>query len=379
MSTSSPPSSSIHNNDDDDHNNNNNDQSDSPIIMFNVYNKKDQSPGSILPPENEQQQQQQQSSSIMMRKNSPASSISYQSGGHYPHHHNHQHQQQQRQSKNNGLSPRIPRKPMTNNEIGNNHKPILSSPSIVITGSQQSSIQNPINDGSSQQQQHSNRNQQLSSIDDIDYPDFDHDDDDDDVGDCSPRARMIPKDSVGSNWIRMDDYQQQQQQKNIGKNSNDQHVKNDNNNKIDVSLFTTKKNVAQGMLDIALLSANCSQLKYLLYHYERDVPIASSSSSSPSSSSSMQSINHRDTTWATMFTGTNTGSLDFYFATNLICISISIFLQIIIGILLILNSRHNVYIHRYQRVADSYSNWILLAVFIVTVVNIFLSVFISAR
>jgi len=130
-------------------------------------------------------------------------------------------------------------------------------------------------------------------------------------------------------------------------------------NVVDVSLYTTKKNVAQGMLDIALLSANCSQLKYLLFHYERDSTVAGVAGSSVPDN------------WF--------GSMDFYFIVNLVCIGISISLQVIVGILLILNGRHNVYVHRYQRVADSYSNLILITVFIITIVNIFLSVFISAR
>ena len=34
--------------------------------------------------------------------------------------------------------------------------------------------------------------------------------------------------------------------------------------KLDVNRYATKKSVAQGMLDIALLSANASQLRYVL-------------------------------------------------------------------------------------------------------------------
>ena len=138
-------------------------------------------------------------------------------------------------------------------------------------------------------------------------------------------------------------------------------------NGIDVSLYTTKKNVAQGMLDISLLSANCSQLKYLLFHYERDTStLTNQVGGSAGNSGSVGSV----VSWLS--------SMDFYFIVNLVCISISICLQVIVGILLILNGRHNIYVHRYQRVADSYSNLILITVFIITIVNIFLSVFISA-
>ena len=158
----------------------------------------------------------------------------------------------------------------------------------------------------------------------------------------------------------------------IAGGGNGGHRKKDPAN-IDVSLYTTKKNVAQGMLDIALLSANCSQLKYLLFHYERDTTslVAPSGNASSSSSSSSNGGHFMDGSWFS--------SMDFYFIVNLVCIGISISLQVIVGILLILNGRHNVYVRRYQRVADSYSNLILVTVFIITIVNIFLSVFISAR
>lgn len=146
---------------------------------------------------------------------------------------------------------------------------------------------------------------------------------------------------------------------------------------VDVSLYTTKKNVAQGMLGIALLSANCSQLKYLLFHYERDAntltmghasaAVGAGGGANAPPSGSMASTAQ----WLVSF--------DFYFIINLVCIACSIALQVLVGILLILNSRHNIYVQRYQRVADSYSNLILLTVFLITIVNIFLSVFISAR
>ena len=147
-------------------------------------------------------------------------------------------------------------------------------------------------------------------------------------------------------------------------------------NGVDVSLYTTKKNVAQGMLDIALLSANCSQLKYLLFHYERDSTSLGAGNEVAASSAAASGTNggHSSFNSESWFS-----SMDFYFIVNLVCIGISISLQVIVGILLIQNGRHNIYVHRYQRVADSYSNLILITVFIITIVNIFLSVFISAR
>lgn len=126
---------------------------------------------------------------------------------------------------------------------------------------------------------------------------------------------------------------------------------------IDMSLYTTKKNVAQGLLNISLLCANCSQLKYLLFHYERH------SASQPDSSTLSRLL----------------ASFDLYLAINLACLGLSIVLQVVVGIVLILNGRHNIYVYRYQRVVDSHGNIILVTVFIITIVNIFLSVFISAR
>lgn len=176
--------------------------------------------------------------------------------------------------------------------------------------------------------------------------------------------------NTADNWaVKMNEEpglrNQDQEEQEMAEMDQNGQTKNPMNKKngIDVSLYTTKKNVAQGMLDIALLSANCSQLKYLLFHYERDVnSLVSGSGSAPADGS-----------------GSWLMSMDFYFIVNLVCIALSIGLQVIVGVLLIMNSRHNIYIHRYQKVADSYSNSILMIVFIITIVNIFLSVFISAR
>lgn len=154
-------------------------------------------------------------------------------------------------------------------------------------------------------------------------------------------------------------------------NNNNDHYKEKkvltkkSSGQFDVNLYTTKKNVVQGMLIIALLSANCSQLKYLLYNYERN--------------SSKTENNVSPTAIETGLFGKTT-IVDLYFIMNLIQLILSIILQVIIGILLILNSRRNIFIQRHQRVTtDNYSNWILLIAFIVTLVNLFLSVFISAK
>jgi hypothetical protein len=122
-------------------------------------------------------------------------------------------------------------------------------------------------------------------------------------------------------------------------------LKVERNTTIDVSLYSTKKNIAHGMLELSLLCANCSQLKYLLYYYERD----------------------------------ENQTYDYYFIVMLACIALSIGLQVVIGILLLLNIKHNINVQRFQKVADTYSNVILIVSFLITVINIFLSVFISAK
>ena len=128
---------------------------------------------------------------------------------------------------------------------------------------------------------------------------------------------------------------------NLFQKSHDTEKVDDNKPAFDLNLYSTKKNIAQGMLDLSLLSANCSQLKYLLFYAETH--------------------NY------------------YYFLANLICIIVSIFLQIIIGILLIINVRHNVLYCRHQKKADSCCNCILIGIFLITIINVFLGVFISAK
>ncbi|CAB4064478.1 unnamed protein product [Lepeophtheirus salmonis] len=49
-------------------------------------------------------------------------------------------------------------------------------------------------------------------------------------------------------------------------------VPNGSNKPLDANRYATKKTIAQGMLDIALLTANASQLKYVLQVGEENHP-----------------------------------------------------------------------------------------------------------
>ncbi|XP_050344439.1 ninjurin-A isoform X2 [Nymphalis io] len=103
----------------------------------------------------------------------------------------------------------------------------------------------------------------------------------------------------------------------------------------DVNTYQQKKNLAQGMMDLALLSANANQLRYVL----------ESSSTHP------------------------------YYYPSLTFISLSIILQIAVGIGLIMNSRYNVKDDKDICKADKINNMTVLGVFLVTIVNVFITSF----
>ncbi|XP_071535350.1 ninjurin-1-like isoform X2 [Panulirus ornatus] len=107
---------------------------------------------------------------------------------------------------------------------------------------------------------------------------------------------------------------------------------------LDVNLYATKKTVAQGMMDLALLTANANQLRYVI----------------------------------------ETGKLgsvgpNYYISVTLI--SLSIIFQLVIGVALIFLGRYNVTHDHHVRKADALNNWIVLGVFLITVINVFISSF----
>lgn len=103
----------------------------------------------------------------------------------------------------------------------------------------------------------------------------------------------------------------------------------------DVNTYQQKKNLAQGMMDLALLSANANQLRYVLE----------------------SSITHP------------------YYYPSLIFISLSIVLQIAVGIGLILNSRYDVNDQKHMCIANKINNMTVLGVFLITIVNVFITSF----
>ncbi|XP_032678219.1 ninjurin-2-like [Odontomachus brunneus] len=103
----------------------------------------------------------------------------------------------------------------------------------------------------------------------------------------------------------------------------------------DVNLYQHKKTVAQGMMDLALLSANANQMRYVL----------------------------------------QTDGQHPYFYPSLAMISLSLFLQIAVGIGLIWNSYYNVKEHDQMCKANKANNWTVIGIFLVTILNVFISSF----
>ncbi|XP_075977256.1 ninjurin-A-like isoform X3 [Anticarsia gemmatalis] len=103
----------------------------------------------------------------------------------------------------------------------------------------------------------------------------------------------------------------------------------------DVNTYQQKKNLAQGMMDLALLSANANQLRYVL----------ESSTTHP------------------------------YFYSSIIFISLSIIFQILVGVGLIMNSRYDVNNHKEICKADKINNMTVLGIFLITIVNVFITSF----
>ncbi|XP_057374066.1 ninjurin-1-like [Daphnia carinata] len=106
------------------------------------------------------------------------------------------------------------------------------------------------------------------------------------------------------------------------------------NNNRNIS-YTAKKNFSQGMMDIALLTANASQLRYVM----------------------------RSPYW------------DFYHKMNITLISISIALQIIAGILLVCVSRKDYKRKDVREGTRIMNDLVVILIFAITFVNIFIATF----
>lgn len=102
----------------------------------------------------------------------------------------------------------------------------------------------------------------------------------------------------------------------------------------DVNVYQQKKTLAQGMMDLALISANANQLRYIL-----------SSKKHP------------------------------FFLASLMMISLSLMLQICVGIGLIWNSRYDVKQDAEVHHANRANNWTVIGIFLVTILNVFITSF----
>lgn len=103
----------------------------------------------------------------------------------------------------------------------------------------------------------------------------------------------------------------------------------------DVNIYQHKKTLAQGMMDLALLSANANQLRYVLQ---------------------------------------TDGGHPYYYP-SLVMIAASLLLQIAVGIGLIWNSRYNVKNRSEMCKAEKANNWTVIGIFLVTILNVFISSF----
>lgn len=103
----------------------------------------------------------------------------------------------------------------------------------------------------------------------------------------------------------------------------------------DVNVYQQKKNLAQGMMDLALISANANQLRYVLESFDRHP----------------------------------------YYYFSVIFISFSLVLQVAVGIGLILNSRYNVKNQDDICKADKINNMTIIGIFLITIVNVFIASF----
>ncbi|KAF4533406.1 hypothetical protein B566_EDAN003700 [Ephemera danica] len=99
--------------------------------------------------------------------------------------------------------------------------------------------------------------------------------------------------------------------------------------------YAAKKTVAQGMMDIALLTANANQLRYLI-EYNSKSPL---------------------------------------FAVNVVLIIISLIIQIAVGVSLIFKGRYDMSPEDKRKQSNRLNNYVVVGVFIVTVINVFVAAF----
>ncbi|GAB0097884.1 Ninjurin [Sergentomyia squamirostris] len=104
---------------------------------------------------------------------------------------------------------------------------------------------------------------------------------------------------------------------------------------VDISQYLQKKSMAQGMLDLALLSANTNQLRYILESREDNM----------------------------------------YFFVSITLIISSLVLQVAVGVMLIWSHSYNMRQRRGLASANRVNNLSVLGVFLITLINVFISTF----
>nr|XP_046908461.1 ninjurin-2-like isoform X2 [Dermatophagoides farinae] len=120
------------------------------------------------------------------------------------------------------------------------------------------------------------------------------------------------------------------------KQSSSSHQSNHNRTPImDMNMYATRKTIAQGIMDLGLMCANASQLKYVL----------------------INANHHR------------------YFQVTVSLIVISILMQIIVGIMFIALGRLNINYGHDRRRADMMNNASVIVIFLVTVINVLITAF----
>ncbi|XP_050540964.1 ninjurin-B-like isoform X2 [Daktulosphaira vitifoliae] len=107
--------------------------------------------------------------------------------------------------------------------------------------------------------------------------------------------------------------------------------------KISNATYNTKKTMAQGLMDIALLTANANQLRYILeFRNERSAN----------------------------------------FVILLLLIACSLILQVMVGVMLIFKGRMDYNGITYNKInAAQLNNYVVLGVFLITIINIFIAAF----
>lgn len=142
----------------------------------------------------------------------------------------------------------------------------------------------------------------------------------------------------------------------ITKHNSNNYSRPINSYNFDYNLYSIKKNIGQGLIDIALLAANSNQLKNII---TTGVPQV------------RQSIGYDGRLTVNYWPV-------YVYWINLGLVGLSIGLQVLVGILLLFNSKSSSKrASRPKRNAECYNNTILIFVLFITMINVFLVIFVD--